>query len=210
MIYQFTEPPLGNNNYLIFDEESREAALIDCSDTDTAIVEKLEQNNLHLKYILLTHAHFDHIGAVCFFKEKYQPTVCLNEADCALMAQLNQWQHQMGFPETDIPTVDLRINENTDLKLGTKSIRVITTPGHTPGGVCYLYEDYLFSGDTLFRGAYGRIDLPGSSATDMKNSLKKLSALPTPLTVYPGHGSPTTIGSEQNNIQKYLQFDFRQ
>ena len=196
IIKKFTEPPLDNNNYVIIDEASHEAVLIDCSAADDAIMDYIKSQGAVLKYILMTHAHFDHILGADEMMKKYQVPAYVHEADFPLMKDMNGWLAQMGFPMTTLPNLSLLPPE---LKIGEIPIQVIHTAGHTPGGVCYLIEKNLFSGDTLFKGTYGRVDIPMSNPVAMRDSLQKLMQLPDEIQVYPGHGRSTSIGTEREN-----------
>ena len=197
MIKTFIEPPLDNNNYVIIDDESHEAVLIDCSHPDDTIMDYIRGQGANLKYILLTHGHLDHVMGVCHFQKKYRIPVYVAKEDVPLMADINSWTKMLGLPETEVPKADKILTDDEDLILGKNKIQVIKTPGHTQGCVCYLIGDNLFSGDTLFRGTYGRTDLPDSSQAQMNDSLKRLFRLPDETKVFPGHGAPTTIGDEK-------------
>ena len=171
LIQSFTEQPLDNNNYVVIDAESHEAILIDCSALDEAVMDYIRKNGATLKYILITHTHFDHIMGVDEMMNKYHIPAFAHATDFPLLKDMNGWLAQMGYPRMTIPDVKPLPNE---LKIGNVPIHVIETPGHTPGGVCYLIENCLFSGDTLFKGTYGRVDLPMSNPTTMRASLLHL------------------------------------
>jgi len=194
IIQTFKEPPLDNNNYVVIDPESHAAVLIDCSAPDKAIMDYIKSQHADLKYILITHAHFDHILGVEEMMKAYQVPAYVHPADLPLLQDLNGWLAQMGFPRSNIPDMKA-LPQN--LTIGNIPIKVIETAGHTPGGVCYLIENNLFSGDTLFKGTYGRVDLPMSNPESMRHSLHQLMQLPDHTFVYPGHGHPTTIGAEK-------------
>ena len=197
IIKTFVEPPLDNNNYVVIDEESHEAILIDCSHPDDGIMDYVKSQEATVKYILLTHGHLDHIMGVDYFQKKYQVPVYVAKEDEPLMADINFWTQMLDWPEMTVPKADKTLAEGEELTLGNNRIRVIKTAGHTQGGVCYLIGDNLFSGDTLFRGTYGRTDLPGSSQNQMNESLKRLFQLADETKVFPGHGAPTTIADEK-------------
>ncbi len=197
IIKTFIEPPLDNNNYVIIDEESHEAVLIDCSHPDDSVMEYIRGQGANLKYILLTHGHLDHVMGIDYFQKKYHVPVCVASKDVPLMADINTWTKMLGFPETVVPKADKVLSDDVELTLGENRIRVIETAGHTQGCVCYLIGDNLFAGDTLFRGTHGRTDLPGSSQEQMNDSLKRLFQLPAETKVFPGHGAPTTIADEK-------------
>ena len=185
MVKKFVEPPLDNNNYIIIDDESHEAVLIDCSHPDDSIMDYIREQGAKLKYILLTHGHLDHVMGVCHFQRKYQVPVYVAKEDMSLMSDINTWTKMLGWSEVEIPTADKVLSDDEELTLGKKRIRIIPTPGHTKGGVCFLIGDNLFSGDTLFRGTYGRTDLPDSSQEQMNESLKKLFLLSDKTKVFP-------------------------
>ena len=199
MIKTFVEPPLDNNNYLVIDDDSREAVLIDCSAPDKKIIDLIEKENLCLEYILLTHAHFDHVLGVTYFQEKYDVPVYLHPADFSLLSDLNNWLDRMGYSPAPVPTVSDLLAAQPSLTLGQQKFQVLSTPGHTPGCVCYLLGSHLFSGDTLFKDTHGRTDLPGSSFEQMTDSLKRLMQLPPETFVYPGHGPATVLAAEKKN-----------
>lgn len=199
MIQTFVEPPLENNNYVIIDED--EAALIDCSAPDPAVLAYIKGQGAHLKYILLTHGHFDHILGVSVLKQQTGATVAVHPSDRPLIGDVSRWTEQILHQKTDeIPAPDLDLSDGMHLRVGKTDIQVLHTPGHTAGGVCFLIGKNLFAGDTLFRGSHGRTDLPGGDEALMQKSLKKLLLLPADTVVYAGHGSATSIGAERENI----------
>ncbi|MBR6412749.1 MAG: MBL fold metallo-hydrolase [Alphaproteobacteria bacterium] len=198
-IQTFREPPFDNNNYVVIDEESHEAILVDCSAADETMMDYIKNQGATLKYILITHAHFDHILGVDEVMKKYQVPAYVHPADFPLLQDMNGWLTRLGFPTATIPNLSPLLST---LKIGQTSIQVIPTAGHTPGCVCYLIDNHLFSGDTLFRGTHGRVDIPLSDAQAIRESLLHLMELPDDITVYPGHGHPTTIGNERGWITR--------
>lgn len=197
MIKTFVEPPLDNNNYVVIDEPTGDTVLIDCSAPDDSIMDFIRAQNATLRLILLTHAHLDHVMGITHFQKKHNIPVYVPQKDDVLLSEINQWTQHLGWPTVDIPHATGVLETILPLTLGSREIKVIPTPGHTEGGVCYLIGKDLFSGDTLFRGTHGRTDLPHSNPADMQLSLKHLFSLPDDVVVYPGHGSPTTIGDEK-------------
>ena len=197
IVQSFLEPPLKNNNYVVIDPNTREAALIDCSHPDEEIVRYIQSQGATLKYIFLTHIHFDHMLGLNYFREKYQVGIFRPRVDEVLWEQMNEWMVTQGFPRSDLPEPAGLVHANSVFTLGKHSIRVIKTPGHTEESVCYLVENHLFSGDTLFQGTYGRTDLPGGSLKQIRESIHRLLKLPDETIVYPGHGPQTTIGQER-------------
>ena len=192
IVKQFVKGPLQNNNYVIIDEESREAVLIDCSEPTDDIADYIKEQGAELKYILLTHAHFDHILGVNYYRRKFGVSVFLHKDDLPLLGQLSQY-----VAGAESVSVDKLFDDDTEFSLGNEKIKVIHTAGHTEGSVCFLIGDTLFSGDTLFYGTYGRTDFPRGSDMKMAESLRRLFLLDDNMVVYPGHGESTTIGKEK-------------
>jgi len=196
IIKTFREPPIDNNNYLVIDEESKEAVLIDCSANDPEIKNAIKEAGANLKYILLTHGHFDHVAGIRPDSAK----IVMHENDLPIIKQANQYLPMFGIPEITIPNIDIYIKDGDILKIGNNEIKVIHTPGHTQGGVCYLIGDNLFSGDTVFREAVGRCDLEGGDFDQIVESIEtKIFTLPEGIKIYPGHGQSTTVGWEKEN-----------
>ena len=201
IIKTFIEPPIDNNNYLIIDEGAKEAALVDCSAVEDRITEELQNYGAKLKYILLTHGHFDHIAGIrpALFDGDY-PKVVMNKKDMSWLQNANQYLPMFGMPEITIPKVDIFVEDADVLKLGENEIKVIHTPGHTQGGVCYLIGDKLFSGDTIFRESVGRCDLEGGDFDEIVNSIEtKIFTLPPETVIYPGHGKMTSVEWEKEH-----------
>ena len=182
--------PLGAyqvNCYIIHDEKSPSCCVIDPGYEADTIVDKLSQLGLTLEAILLTHGHFDHVGAVRDLAADTGCQVWLCADDLALPTNLTAGS--LCYTNT--------YAEGTTLHLAGLDISVLQTPGHTPGSVCLLTENTLFSGDTLFAGSCGRTDLPGGSWEQMRSSLKRLSEIEANLWVLPGHGESTMLESEK-------------
>lgn len=195
IIKTYIEGPIENNNYLIIDEQTKEAALIDCSAISEQIELDIKRNNATLKYILLTHGHFDHIAGI-------EPTnnadVLMHEADMGWVNNVNTYLPMVGLPGMEIPKIDKFINDGDIIKLGDLEITVIHTPGHTQGGVCFYVDGNLFSGDTIFRESVGRCDLEGGDFDQIVESIEaKIFTLPPETIIYPGHGRKTTVEWEK-------------
>ena len=196
----FLKPPIDNNNYLIIDEETNEAALIDCSCFDIEILYELEKNNLNLKYVLLTHGHFDHITGLNDVSDNVK--ILMHKNDMEWINELNTYLPMIGMPPMQEPRIDQFISDKEIIKLGNLEIQVIHTPGHTQGGVCYYVNNNLFSGDTIFKEAVGRCDLPGGNFNQIVESIEnRIFNLPEDTTIYPGHGKTTTVGWEKEHNQ---------
>lgn len=188
------------NCYIVEDENTKETMVIDPGGEPEKIIEMLNILGSNLKYIYLTHCHADHIGAVMSVKNEKGGKVLIHRLDAEGLnnEEINLSECiNMGDIELE---PDSRLDDGDLIHLGNLEFRVIHTPGHTQGGSS-LYckeEGLLFSGDTLFRGAWGRTDLPTSSFTDIMNSIiNKLLVLPEETIVYPGHGKSTEIGEEK-------------
>ena len=200
IIKTFVEPPIDNNNYLIVDEETKNAALIDCSSIDDRIDEEIEKQGANLKYILLTHGHFDHIAGIRPNRFKNNPQIVMHKADLDWLNNANQYLPMFGMPEITIPKVDIFVEDGDIIQLGSLEIKVLHTPGHTQGGVCYLVDGNLFSGDTIFREAVGRCDLEGGNFNQIVESIEnKLFTLPPKTVIYPGHGNITSVEWEKEH-----------
>lgn len=208
LIKTYVAGPVQANNYLVIDEASKEAILIDCSDYVAEIIDYVKENNLTVKYILLTHGHFDHVLGINRMNEVLGAKVYVHKGDKEQVVNTRSVMMMFGLPTEGVenPKITATLSDAGELTLGNQVIKVIETPGHTPGGVCYLIGDCLFSGDTIFHGTIGRTDLPGGSFQQIKHSVKDvLFALDENIKVYPGHGEPTSIGYEKkfNDIVNY-------
>lgn len=198
-IKTFVEGPIDANNYLLIDEASKEAALIDCSSARSEYINAVRDSGVKLKYILLTHGHFDHLLGIEKFKEVFGVETYVNEDDLTQVRLVpNMMQMFAGMMPVQAPQIVNFVKDGDEFKIGDTLIKAISTPGHTKGGMCYLVGDKLFSGDTLFQGSVGRCDLLDGSLKDIVNSIKnKLFTLPEDIVVYPGHGAKTTIAYEK-------------
>lgn len=177
---------LDTNCYLVSDGAGN-AAVIDPSAEPERILAAVREQGVQIRAILLTHGHFDHVGAVRPIAEATGCAVWLNALDCALPPDMTGGL----LYYTDA------YGEGDEVTVGELTFTVLHTPGHTPGSVCLRCENTLFSGDTLFAGSCGRIDFPGGRGDQMRESLDRLAAIPEDLTVLPGHGEGTTLEWER-------------
>ncbi len=197
-VHGFTIGPLETNAYLVVDELSRQALLIDPGLESEGIYDIILAERLRLNAIVNTHGHFDHVWGNGFFKAKTEAPVLLHHADVPMMRQAAEQAIAFGFQVSTPPPPDRLLNEGDDVTVGRSQLRVFHTPGHTPGGICLYGEGVVFVGDTLFRGSVGRTDMPGGSLEILLTSIRsKLLSLPDETAVYPGHGPSTTIGEER-------------
>lgn len=202
LIKRITAGVFGTNTYMVINDDTKEAVIIDPADIPANLNAYIKQEGLTIKAILLTHAHFDHVMGIDKAIELYgQMPVYVGKQDLELLhnAVLNE-----SLTFTDGYTYDGgdAIYDGQVLSVIGCDFKVIHTPGHTPGGVCYYLEseDVLFSGDTLFRASVGRTDFKASNHNDLLQSIKeKLYALPDDTMVYPGHMSATTIEFEKKH-----------
>lgn len=184
---QFKLGPMDNFSYLVWDEDTKDAAVIDPAWQPEKLQEFVKAEGLKLHCVLLTHAHPDHINAVAFFTDQDKDLpVYLHEADYFMLEAR--------------PPLLRTIADGEQVQAGAFKLGVLHTPGHTPGSVCYTGDKAVFTGDTLFIGECGRVDLPGSSAEELYGSFVKLSKLPDENAVWPGHsynGDTSTFGVQK-------------
>ena len=188
---------LANNCYLITDNESGKSALIDC----TEYSEKMRAfiGDADLEYILLTHGHFDHIGGVKGVKAETSAKVVIAAEDEPMLSSGKCSLAVFCGAEQNDTSADIIVDDGDEIILGESKIKVMKTQGHTDGCVCYICDDKIFSGDTLFFCSCGRTDFPTGSSSKMLESLKRLAALDGDYTVYPGHDRQSTLDFERKN-----------
>jgi glyoxylase-like metal-dependent hydrolase (beta-lactamase superfamily II) len=204
IVETFPVGALACNCTILGDEAAREAIVIDGGDDVDAIAQRLARHGLRPRYLVHTHAHIDHIGALGPLRERCGGAGLLHHADRPLYATLAQQARWIGLGGTFAPVaLDGDLTDGDELSAGTLRLRAIHTPGHTPGSTSFALDDgagatTLFTGDTLFRGGVGRWDLGGTSLEDIVASIRtKLFAYPDDVGVVCGHGPPTTIGTER-------------
>lgn len=201
IIESFPVGPLQCNCSIIGCPETKEAAVIDPGGDVDLIVNRLKELGLTVKYLLHTHAHFDHIHGSRALKEKTNAKICLHKGDQWLYDNLEKQCGLFGFKCTDPLPVDVYLNDEEDVNIGKIKASVIHTPGHTPGSLCFNLsgkESTLFSGDTLFQRSIGRTDLWGGSFDEIIKSIsERLFKLDDSTRVVPGHGEDTSIWTEK-------------
>lgn len=187
---------IGTNCYLISSEKA--AVVIDPGFACEEVLEFLNSNSSKERVILLTHCHFDHIGFAKTLREKTNSKIVIGKLDAQGLSDNNvNLSNLFGVPCENF-SADTTLDDQEIFTVGDIEIKAIHTPGHTVGGVCYLIENVLFSGDTLFCESIGRTDFPGGDLGVLNASLKKLLTLPEKTIVFAGHGPRTTILHEKN------------
>lgn len=196
--------PLQCNAAIVACEKSKDAILIDPGDEGARITAEVEALGLKVKFILHTHAHFDHIGASSHVKKALNAPLCLHRGDELLFKNLPIQGKLYGFKFGEAPNIDQFIEDNEIITFGDCKLEVIHTPGHSPGSICFKIsgssDEIVFSGDTLFQSSIGRTDLWGGDHRQILKSIKeRLFILDDDLEVHPGHGPSTSIGIEKRN-----------
>jgi glyoxylase-like metal-dependent hydrolase (beta-lactamase superfamily II) len=203
-IKRFVFNPFFENTYILWDEGSKESAIIDpgCFDDDEkeTLVNFIESKKITVKYLLNTHCHIDHIFGNKFIKEKFNPNYYAPQGDLFLLDMMEEQASSFGIPFERSPKPDFNLSKSSEITLGNFLLKVIETPGHTPGEVCLYSEEakICITGDVLFHGSIGRTDLWGGNYEQLIDSItNNLFTLPDEVTIYPGHESESTIGFER-------------
>jgi hydroxyacylglutathione hydrolase len=200
ILEMLTVGPFQENCYIIGDETSGVGAVVDPGDESSRIAMAVEQTGLEIGSIILTHAHIDHVGAVAALVDEYACQVLMHAEAEPMLEQLPTQAMMMGLRFGKVPTVDRHIGEGEMLEAGDLRLRPLYTPGHAPGHLAFHIEEegIVLSGDALFAGSVGRVDLPGGSMEVLMRSIEeRLMTLPDETRVYPGHGPQTTVGNER-------------
>ena len=177
---------LAANCYILGCEETKEAVMIDPGGDALGLLSKIKKLDLNIKYIILTHGHYDHTGAINEIKEKTNAPIAIHKLDKKILEDENK-------------SADMYLKDGDELYIGSIKLKIIHTPGHSPGGISILMDGAIFTGDTLFAGSIGRTDFYKGDMEQILSSIKnKLFLLPEETKVYPGHGPASTIGSEKN------------
>lgn len=190
----------GTNTWLIYDDVSLEGILVDPAAPSEMLLKRIESLGLKILMIFNTHGHGDHIGGNDYFATHLKASLAIHKDDAAMLIDNRKnLSEYMGSPLNN-KAADILLEDGFSMNLAGRELKVIHTPGHTPGGICLLIEKYLISGDTLFELSIGRTDFPGGSHDQIIKSIReKLFILPDDVIVFPGHGPQTTIGLEKSN-----------
>jgi len=197
LIEIFTVGSLSTNCYIVSSQQTKDAIVIDpgldFSSEAKQIFNYITRGVLNVKLIVNTHGHPDHISGDAIFQKEYNVPICIHRFDAAYLE---------GLKNANFPTAVL-LEDGSLIKFGNESLKVMHTPGHTPGSICLLGERLVFTGDTLFAGGIGRTDFPGGSDRDMRLSLQKLMRLPDYFLIYPGHGL-SSVMAEEKRVNPFL------
>lgn len=185
------------NSYLLIDESTLDAAIVDPGGDAPALISAICQNGVKVVAILLTHGHFDHILALDEIKDFTKAPVYIHEYDNVCLGNTIFSLMSMAGRSDTFDDADVKLQDGDEIKIGNSTIKVIHTPGHTTGSVCYMTDAGLVSGDTLFYDSIGRTDFPGGDYNTIASSIRSLYKLNGDTVVYPGHGGTTTIERER-------------
>lgn len=200
IIKQLTVGPIMANCFILGCEDTRQAAVIDPGDEAHRILELLAREKLTVTQIINTHGHFDHVSANKKMKAATGAPIVIHALDAPMLTSLSRSAAAWGLSAEDSPEPDRTIADGDSVSVGNITLKVLHTPGHTPGGVSLLADGAVFVGDTLFQGSIGRTDFPGGDFATLRKSIQtKLFTLDGATTVYPGHNQPTTIGHERRH-----------
>lgn len=205
MIKAFVAGPVSANCYILKDDATCDVAVIDCGECTAEIADALKGENV--KYILLTHGHFDHINGVYELKRLHpEAKIAIHSLDAKCLSDdLLSLGRGFGIACIEKCEADIQLYDNDTLEFGDSGITVLHTPGHTPGGVTYKYKSVLFTGDTLFCRSVGRTDFPGGSFPVLHASVHRLFSLTGDYKIYPGHESTSTLEIERK-LNPYIKW----
>lgn len=190
---------LENNCYIIGDERTREAFIVDPGDEPDRVLDFVKEDNLETKFIVCTHAHFDHVGAINEIKEITKAKIIIHKDDLILYKNIEMQGLVWGFDIEPLTEPDIIVSEGYNIEIGDLRFMVLHTPGHSPGSICLYGEGILITGDTIFAGSVGRTDLCGGDINQLRKSFKRLIELPDNTIILPGHGPESTIMKEKND-----------
>ncbi|MBU1182897.1 MAG: MBL fold metallo-hydrolase [Proteobacteria bacterium] len=200
IIKNLTVGPIMANCFIVGCDRTREAAVIDPGDESDKILLTLAGLKLKVKYIINTHGHFDHVGGNKKMKDATGAGILIHSLDAPMLDYISQSASAWGMNVEDSPPPDLMLKDDDEVKFGDISLKVIHTPGHSPGGISLYSHGSVFVGDTLFAGSIGRTDFPGGDFDTLISSIrKKLFVLGDDVKVFAGHGPETTIGTEKRH-----------
>ncbi len=194
--------PFAVNTYLLTDEETREAWLVDAGGSLDLVETMVQRNGASVQAVAATHGHIDHVAGAAEACRHFGVPFLIHPDDEPLLATLGLQARLFGFPQTDVPAVGRHLNDGEMIRIGRSEGKVIHTPGHTPGGICLFFEEsaLLVTGDTLFAGSVGRTDLPGGNSSAIVRSIReRIYALPGDPVFFPGHGPRGRLSFERGH-----------
>jgi hydroxyacylglutathione hydrolase len=195
---------LETNCYLVYCDTTRECAVVDPGAEHELIFLAIAEDELKPVLLINTHGHVDHTGANRDVKEHFGTPIAIHAADGALLGKIQQLELSLFLGAKDSPPADRTLRDGDVVRIGDGQLRVLHTPGHSPGSISLLGDGFVLSGDTLFMEGVGRTDLPGGSRLQLVRSIReKLMTLPDETIVLPGHGPHTTIGHERENNPEF-------
>ncbi|MCW3995909.1 MAG: MBL fold metallo-hydrolase [Candidatus Bathyarchaeota archaeon] len=201
LVETFVVGMLATNCYVASSKQTKDTVIIDPGidfrNEAQPIMDYIAQSKLKITSIINTHGHQDHVNGNTLFQEEYRVPISIHPLDAYFLEETQQ----DAFP------ANVLLEEGSNVTLGNETLKVLHTPGHTPGSICLVGEKLVFTGDTLFAGSIGRTDFPEGSAKDMRLSLQKIAELPDYLLVYPGHGEATSMGREKK-INPFLRGEY--
>ena len=190
--------PLLSNCYIVWDDIEKIGVIIDPGEDADIIIDKIRELQINIKFILATHGHFDHIGAVKSIKNEFNCEFLAHKEDLFFIEDAENAARRWGFDIEQPPLPDRYIKNGDKINVGNFKLETLHTPGHSPGGVCFLNNSMVFGGDTLFQNSIGRTDFRKGSFEELAHSIRNsLYTLPDDTIVYTGHGPITTIGDEK-------------
>lgn len=197
-IETFALGPLQVNTYLLYDQQQQLAICLDPGEDAQILKEAITDRGLKLEKILLTHGHFDHIYGVAGLAQESGAEVFLHQDDLFMLNNLSETALYYGFSQIQKPKIDQTLGGEEVIDFAGKQIKVLHTPGHSPGSVTYSIDKHLFVGDLIFSGSVGRSDLPGGNHQQLISSVKeKIWPFSAETIIHPGHGEKTTVGAEK-------------
>lgn len=198
-IKSITVSPFASNCYIVASEETHNGVIIDPGDEVDRIIGEIEDAGVKVSKIINTHGHIDHIAGAKEMQDKLGIPFFIHEADMDFLKLVNEQAQMYGMETRGVPEVEGYLNEGDSIEFDDIKLSVLHTPGHSPGGICFLGEKDVLVGDTLFDGSIGRTDLPGGNHEQLIESInKKLMTLDESINVFSGHGPQTTIGIEKS------------
>jgi glyoxylase-like metal-dependent hydrolase (beta-lactamase superfamily II) len=190
--------PMDNNTYVIGDEATHEAMVVDPGFGSETVLDALEGSEWRIRLVLNTHAHLDHVAENAAFVKRFECGLALHPGDMPLMESMNSQAQWFGVPTPQTVTPTVALSDGMVLSIGGESVRVVHTPGHSPGSVCFAGPDWIIVGDLVFAGGIGRADLPGGDYETLIASIRdRILSEDDAVSLHPGHGPATTVGRER-------------